>query len=292
MKKIIKGDITTVKPPYGWKEFHTVMNYMAEINEIKDSQLLDLIKKYDHFVCKLVNRSTSYKSNRPQDYVVCILGARSFRLATGGIYLAVSGYSDLSPNLGRTIWEISLRLINMKSNPVASSLGYLLFSCAEDLSIDEAELKYRTENNLELVYIPDHIKAKKEYFNKLKSEASKKGLNPDKIQKKYGKISIYKICKELGIEKAYKVNYGYDCGHVHERNLTTHTIVKETKGGREFELGPINEACLEGAADILTNLSLALYAAAEIVEDKKLVIESEDLMKEIKKRYDLCKNFK
>lgn len=280
----------TVKPPYGWKEFHPVMNFIAESNEKKGPELLGLVKNYDFFVGKLVNRSTSYISDRPQDYVACILGARSFRLAIGGIHLAVSGYPDLSPNLGRTIWEISLRLFNMKSNPVEASLGYLLYSCSEELSIDQTEFEYRTENNLELGYIAEHIEAKRNYFNKLKSEASSKGLNPDMIQKKYGKLSIYKICQKLGIEKAYKVNYAYDCGHIHERNLTTNYIVKTDEDGRKFELGPINEACLESVADILTNLSLSLSAAAEVVEDKDLIIEAENLMNEVKKRYNLCCN--
>jgi hypothetical protein len=129
------------------------MAALAEVSESRNGRLYALVEDYDRFVGVIVNRPHGLDTQRPQDYLACMLTARSFRLMIGGLLLSASGYGDLSPNLGRTIWEIGLRLYYAQTDPVAASLGFFAHSARRNLEALQAELAHRRSLGEDVGYL-------------------------------------------------------------------------------------------------------------------------------------------
>src|SRR2546421_8875326 len=102
---------------FTWYQFRHVMGWLAKDYEKRAKPLLDLFREFDDLVGLFTLRELGYGSERPHDGVACTLAVRAFRLTTGAIHLALSGYSDATPNLTRTVWEIGIRLLDMRRDP-------------------------------------------------------------------------------------------------------------------------------------------------------------------------------
>ena len=259
-----------IKKGIEWEEFHNAMNETARTNVESWRPLFDFISTFDSVFTDLIDRSTAIEGERPQDYVALILATRSFRLAIGGLTLAVSGYQDLVPNLLRTIWEINIRLIYMKRDPVKLAMGYLLHSAYEKINGMESGGKYYNETEKRSSYFYENLRINKDYYGYLERIAQNHGLNPKSTRKKYEKMKVAKMCKDLGIKIAYDIAYSHYCGFVHERNLATNYFMKETNNSRVFEAGPVDRFALETSKDTLKHLGMVLEAVADLVEDQQL----------------------
>lgn len=246
--------------------------------------LLDLVQECDVIVDKMVSRPMSYASDRPQDFVVSILAVRAFRLAISSLQIALAGYVDSTSNLDRTVFEISIRLLDMTTDPVASSLAYLIQGATEEISTMEAELVHRRQSSLETLNLPANLDRERQYLEDLRKLCRERNIDPEAARKKHGKLNIRDICRAFGIEKAYLVNYAYDSSHVHEKNVATSHFYSESPESRNFELGPIPEAIPHGVADTLKNLSLVLEIGSGILEDEELIRRTKDLVQSVQKQ--------
>ena len=246
------------------------MDEFSVLNNENWQPLLDLIRSYDSLTDKVLHRPTSPASDRPQDYVISILVTRSFRLAISGIRLALSGYPDSVPNLDRTIFEISIRLLDIGGNPISGSLGYLIQGSAEEISAMEAELNHRTKTGEVTGNLGVNLESMRKHMSLYESLARRHNLNPRKIQKQHGILNVRNVCKKYGIEKAYFVDYCYYSSHVHEKNVATSEFLKDREGIRQFEFGPIADGCVECVVDVLRNLGMVISIASDILQDKDI----------------------
>lgn len=257
------------------------MSILSEESYIKWGDIFKYIPILDHVVAKIIDRPLSYAYERPQDFVTAILSVRAFRLTIGGLHIASSGYPDLTPNISRTVWEISLRLLLLKENPIKGSIGYLLFGVSEEIKSLDAEIEHRKSRQQVLGKLERNRKTIKEYHDELKAIAKKRGINPDQAQKEFGKINTKKLCKKYGIGKAYKVNFAFQSGFIHARYETRQDFYEESSGMRTFNMGLLESGCREAALDALLNLALVISFAAEVVEDKKVITETDSILREI-----------
>jgi hypothetical protein len=142
---------------YDWNWFKSGINQASRSVETQARELFALVPEIDATVRLALNRPTSYASDRPQDYVVSILIVRSFRLFISSIILSTAGYSDAVPNLGRSIMEIGLMLLDIRSDPVATSLGYMLHSAQEEIVSMETQLGRLAAKGEDALNLPTNL---------------------------------------------------------------------------------------------------------------------------------------
>jgi hypothetical protein len=243
----------------------------------------------DNILAQIVNREMSLFSKRPQDYIVALLSASAFRVATSGFYLASAGYPDVVPILGRTIWEISIRLFDFQQNPVELSLAYILNSKWMEIKTITAEIEYRRSNNIQLEALERNLESIKKKYNEISAHAENLGFEPDKIRKDYKKTSLKEICRKLGpaFEKSYDVDYSDACGHSHGAGNSFSSFLNLSSINMEFNMGPIvSSECLASASDIISYLSRVLSISAEITEDSSIVVQSRELTLNVRRAID------
>lgn len=274
---------------YEWEWFSRNMSSLAAINGNRWCALVDLVAEADALVARLVDRPLSYAEERPQDYVASILAVRSFRLSTSAIWLAASGYPDSAPNLIRTVWEIGIRLLDLKVSPVAGALGFLLEGEQIKVATMKAESDYRLARGEATGNLDANMQAAREMISSLEAFSLRHGLDPVKIRKSHGRLKFGAICREHGIEKAYFVNYRDMTGYAHESNLASNEFFAASHGRGRFDLGPITYGSLETSVDALTQLALTLSHAVDVIQDPQLVKPAELFLQGIGDRYALAK---
>ncbi|HYL34442.1 MAG TPA: DUF5677 domain-containing protein [Bryobacteraceae bacterium] len=254
------------------------MGALAAKNEAASAVLLSLFSDYRQLTERVISRPSSYASERPQDYVASLLAVRCFRLAVGAILLSQSGYPDLAVDAARPIWEIAIRLCDLGRDPVPAALGYLLRGVWEELIVMEAELRYRSENGLDVGNLPRNIGACRAYQSSLELRARSLGHDPRVISNRYGRLNVRQVCKDLGVEKSYLVDYKFFSTHAHSLAAATDDAVKERGGRRELIFGPIADGAFESAFDTLRNLGVAMCFVAQVVDDPMIAAEAERLI--------------
>jgi hypothetical protein len=128
---------------YGWPWFRDEIRKGVALSERYCSDFLALVADIDSVAGEVFARPTSPFSDRPQDYVVSVLVARAFRLTVSALYIGLGGYPDSGTNLERTVWEISIRLLDMTRARADAALGFLLEGTASEIAQVEAELDHR-----------------------------------------------------------------------------------------------------------------------------------------------------
>jgi hypothetical protein len=252
---------------YDWNYFKSSINQTNRSVEAQAKELLDLVSDVDLAVQRVVDRQTSYASERPQDYVVSILIVRSFRLFISTIILGASGYADIVPNLGRSIMEIGLLLLEIRSNPVPTSLGYMLHSAQEEIITMETELGRSRAKGADVLNLPTNLEEWRHFHSDLASLARDKGLCAEEIERSFARTSIRSLCKRHGIEEYYLVNYKFSSLFTHCLHASLDGVIVEDQTRREFVLSPVDyhgdAALMDSFAQMITNLVLA----GEILED-------------------------
>jgi hypothetical protein len=255
---------------YDWRWFRDAMHECTAIGEREAAELLPLVSELDALIGAVVARPTSPFSDRPQDYVVSLLCARAFRLTVSAIKLALAGYPDSAVNLSRTTWEIAVRCLDLLENPVAGALGYLLEGLTSEAGQLTTELDHRQRVGEPVFQGPENLKSIQEQVRKLEAHARKLGHDPDKIRKRHGHLNVFQVCERFGLEKAYRVDYAFGSGHVHEKNVAPSLFTAEKDGGREFEMGPIPGHGEPVTLDSMMDLTLVVGATAGVLGDKEL----------------------
>jgi len=165
---------------------------MTKKNEGRCQALYDLVEPYDAFVGKFVSRPHGLATDRPQEYLACVQLVRSFRLLIGGLWLSASGYSYLSPNLGRTIWEIAIRLLYSQKDPTAATLGFFIHADIRQIEAMEAELAYRNSNTIPVGHLPENCRTAQEHRAWLEGVAQARGVDIASAVKIFGQGSSYR----------------------------------------------------------------------------------------------------
>jgi hypothetical protein len=176
----------------------------------------------------------------------------------------------------RSVWEISVRLMDMPADPIAASLGYLLAGVGTELSVAHAERTSRIDEDLPssdaLERNIENIEAR---HTELETLARARGLDPQLIEGKYGRLNFRDACSRLGIERAYLVNYAFASGYAHEKNVATSDFLSIDEDERRFELGPVRDSRIEAVADTLRYLFLAIHCAATVLGDQTASAQAE-----------------
>lgn len=259
------------KEYWNWDEFRAAMDGHLSSHTHESKDLLRLVQECDKIVSKIVDRPLSYVHERPQDFVAALLTTRSFRLCISAIRISLSGYPETVPNLTRTIWEIGLWLFLIQNDPIGASLGFLLSGGKQEIEMMEYDLQQRCSEKEHLGNLPKNLQTWKDYRETLEGIIRKHGLSLEDIRKKYKRLSPWKICKNLGLERAYKISYAFMSGHVHERGFANEVFLDESQSDvRKFVLGPVCSGCVEGVVDVLYTLIANLCGAAAIIGESDL----------------------
>lgn len=268
-----------------WPAFSRTMERLVAIGEVQCAPLLQIVEPVDRLLGRLVARETSPLSDRPQDYVACILAVRAFRLTVPSIHLALSGYPDACPNLYRTQWEICMRLLDMAVSPIEGAMGYLLQGAIEELSTARAEQEDPGDGDVPMDRVSSEVGRLTLRYSELEEHARSRGLDPEAVRRRHGNLNYRDVCRRFGIERSYLVNYAFSSGFVHEKNWATSAFVSSPlEGERLFELGPLPEARPEAMADALRLALMALSVAAGIVGDEALATEAEAITRGLDSR--------
>lgn len=264
-----------------WERFRDAMSQLAQRNEKEYIDLLSFVGKADQVVGRIVSRDMGVDSDRPQDYVFAILAVRSFRLATGAVDLALRGYSDLGPNLVRTIWEIGIRLMDMQDNEPAAAYGFLLQGVHEKIEQLEADLADLKAHNQPVGFIEINLNNIKAHRDELSRIALKRGVDPEKARRRFGKTNFHDVCQRYGGAKGYKVSYGYLSSFVHEKNASTNEFLLSDRGMAQFNLGPNPDSNYAGVFDPLRYMILVLGFISDFLGDAQLALDTKSLAGEL-----------
>jgi hypothetical protein len=264
-----------------WRHFREVICRFAAKNETRAAPLLEFFGTCDRIVGRIVSRPLGIDSHRPQDYVIATLAARAFRLTTGAVFLDLSGYPNLGPNLVRTVWEIGIRLIDMHEDPRKAAYGFLLHSVSEELRHLEAEIAYRRSSGEALGFLEANAHSRARHREEVRDAAQKRGIDPNEAEERFGKLNVRVVCERVGIEKAYKTTFAFYSSFVHEKNAATPEFLESDRGLARFELGPLVGTPPAGTFDALKTLVLVLGFAADLLEDSALSKDTKVLSKEL-----------
>jgi len=272
---------------FPWSAFRVAMADLAARNEPRCLKLYALIEPFDTYVSEVITRPHGINSERPQDYLACVLLVRSFRLAIGGLLLAACGYSELSPNLERTIFEIGIRLFYSQRDPVAAALGFFIYAARQEAEAIEAELVHRRSRSEDLERFQENYESTRGRKDWLETAAKARGIDVAKAVATFGKLNIRKVCREIGIEKAYHVDFAFASGHVHGRNLATESFLSVSGTIGEYELGPAEGGPVcEATFDILRTFCLVAEGAARLVEDKSAIVKAKRLRTQLVRAWE------
>ncbi|AFM24872.1 DUF5677 domain-containing protein [Desulfomonile tiedjei] len=253
---------------YDWNWFRSSINQTARTIEPQIKQLLDFVSEVDLIVQQVVDRPTSYASERPQDYVVSILVVRSFRLFVSSMILSLSGYADVVPNLKRSVMEIGLMLLNMSSNPVAVALGYMLHSVQEEIISMETELGRLNTKGGNALNLPRNLEEWKNFHSLLGDLAKDRGLIAEEIQRNFARTSVRSLCREHASEEYYLVNYKADSLFTHGLHACLGGLVEDNPDQRTFMLGPAINHADAAVMDSIAQMTANLALAGDILEDE------------------------
>jgi hypothetical protein len=254
---------------YKWDEFRKIMTRMCKVRSDEWNELLKIHEELDQIALGIATRPMNLREGIVA-YVLALLSTRSFRIATGGVYLAASGYPDLVPNLTRTSWEIGLRILTMQEDPIAAAYGYLLHGVTTEIGTVEAEIEHRAKSGEELGNLRRNLESLNSYRKDLEKLAIEQGRDPLKAKNKFGKLNVRQTCERLGIEKAYHVTYAWDSGFVHESNIASSDFTSQYRAEWCFDLGPLVEVPSEDAVDALRQCSFVLLWSADILGETDL----------------------
>jgi len=242
---------------------------MCKIRSNEWQEILKIYGELDRIIIGITTRTMNL-SEGIVAYVLALLSTRSFRLATGAVYLATSGYPDLVPNLNRTSWEIGLRILAMKEDPVAASYGYLLHGASTEIKVIEVEIEHREKFGEEPGFMHKNLKSLKLYRKMLEELCIAQNRDPLTALNKFGRLNVRQVCKRLGIEKAYSVTFSWDSGFVHGNNITSDQFVYDHGPDVHFDLGPLLDSPDAGIIDALRQCSFVLFWSADIIDDQEL----------------------
>lgn len=264
---------------YDWDWFRITMTKAVSWNEPACRSALDLVKGIDATVSQILAWPTAPLSDRPQDYVVSLLVARSFRLTVSTVYLSLAGYSDSATVMQRTVWEIATRLLDMTTAPVEAALGYLLDSAAIEIGHLDAEIGYMEAEGEPVGCAPQNLRRARNHYADLREAASKKGFDPDLLRSRYGRLNYRDVCQRFEMERAYRVGYAYLGAFAHEKNAAADDFVSEKGERRDFEMGPVGPPERNAATvfDVLGLMTAILPIAASIMEREDLVEAAQEL---------------
>jgi len=270
---------------YGWAWFRDEIARGVQLSEARCTSILAHIQEMDAIVCDIVARPTSPFSDRPQDFVVSLLATRVFRLTVSALYIGLGGYHDSATGLTRTVWEIAIRLLDMTDSPEAAALGFLLDAASSEINHVDAELEHRQRSQLPSGNLANNLRMMRSHYDALAQVTITRDLDPKVIASRHGILNFRNVCERFGIGKAYRVNYAFQTGYVHEKASAATDYMIETPEGREFHLGPVG---VPGgpqtvAIDVLTDAALALVTAARIIGDGELIQRTDNLLEALRR---------
>ena len=268
---------------YGWSWFSDEIRKGVAFSERYCTDFLALVEDMASIAGAIFARPTSPFSDRPQDYVVSVLVARAFRLTVSSLYIGLGGYPDSGTNLERTVWEISIRLLDMTTAPAAAALGFLLDGTTSEIAQVAAELEHRQVNGEPVHLLPTNRERLQAHYDALARFARDQGLDPEHIHRKHGRLNIREVCKSFNIEKAYLVDYALTTAYVHEKNSASSDYVIERKGERHFLLGPIGTpgGPMTIAIDVLMDMARVLTIATRIVQQENITKRADEVLQKL-----------
>ncbi len=265
----------------GWDYFRFAMADTYRRCLPSATPILALVQKYDRFFGRLVSRDLGTYGERPQDLMACAMGVRAFRLTIGALWLALSGYTDITPSLSRGVWEIGLRLAHAEQDPRAATLGTWLRDAWKEKKAMQA-LALREGVDGARKAMEAHVQLKGLELDKLTKQAASLGFDPDAIRKKYGAATIRDVCDDLGVPDAYEGSYAWYSAYTHNRSQVLSDFSRKVGNERLFEAGPkYHEEWLVFAACTMQHLATAAINAARLVEDRALLREAMTLADQV-----------
>ena len=182
------------------------------------------------------------------------------------------------------MWEIGLRVLDIKAAPLDASFGYVLEGITREIASIEPELAYRKASGLPVGNLETNLHLLKNHHARVQAIARKKGVDSERAEKQHGTLNLRNVARKNGIEKAYLVNFAFQSGFAHGRSPSYNFLITEDDTRRQFSLGPDETEATEAAVDAITQLALGLSLVADALEDPPLLQRAESLLREANDR--------
>jgi len=272
---------------YNWSWFRENMVKSLYKAEEQMPKTLGYYRKLDEVVCKLIETPTNPLKDVPQYLVAYDMSVRAFRLATSGIYLALSGYPDVAMGMKRAILEIVIRLLYMTSNAEEGAYGFLLDNAERDIAHLEEILKAREGPMVEIEKeIKLNIKWTRKLYSDIAAIAKKKGYDIERAKKKYGKVRMSEMSRQVNLMDIYKTSYAFESRYVHSRMFYDTDAMHVEGNLMAYEMGPIEKGNCSAVHDILMILMTAVDLACALAGKESAKAICEKLEGEMKRDYD------
>jgi len=239
----------------------------------------------------IISKRDSMTGEHPENFVAAIWQVKSFRLTFAGIKAALTGYPDVSTSMHRTVWERAVRLVYMKANPLAAALGLLIDSVQRQIKPLGAEIEYRKSKGIDLMNFERNLFVLNRLYKRLCDAASSSGIDSNDSVKRFAKKPISDICRQLGIEKAYNVDYRFSSAAIHGTDFALDDLIYSDGNREYFRIGPIVTVMREGAVfDCLRHMTMHAIAAADLTDNARALKEGTRISDELQRIIELHQN--
>lgn len=209
---------------------------------------------------------------RPQDHAAVGLSIQAYRFCVASATAALSGYADACPPLNRSIWEIQLRLFDIREAPHAGSLGYLFYGATQETLAREHEIRASLGNPVER---DRELALWRNWRDDIRQRAQEEGIS-DADLKAHGKLSFKTLATAAEQDLAYKTLYARHSAVAHggqASTIYTHLLSTGAMKGGAGVLLPFKEWTLDGIGDALASACVVFALAAQVLGEEALYFD-------------------
>lgn len=252
--------------PFEWRELHARLE-AARLEHAKMCEPLVWYFGPASEFCKRIIADGRSPANgpRPQDHLAVGMSIRAFRTALASVELSLAGYADTTAALNRSIWELQLRLSDVRQHGLLAALACLLHEAEQEV----AAYEYEAANG---EHKEGYLEAWTGWRDELRERATTSGFSIDEL-KRHGKLNFKVTAAASAQTDAYKTLYVRHSLAAHGASSAAHYASLSSAGAVREEGGillPLESYVVDMIGDALTQLFLCLSYAAEIVGDLTL----------------------
>jgi hypothetical protein len=262
--------MTDQRFPFGWPSLHHRIEDARQTYAQQSEPLLWYVGPATEFCKRIIGPGRSpANGSRPQDHVAVGVAIHAFRSALASIELCVGGFADAAAPINRSVWEMQLRLFDVRQTGMLGALACLLYEAETEIAAREFELANGWHTGDEAT---GALEAWVAWRDELHAKATAAGFTSKDLAR-HGKLPFGATATEAQQLGSYKTLYARHSLTAHgSRSSTMYTNL--SAGGLFTEEGapllPLDAYVVDMIGDVLTQLFLSFSYAAEIINDPEL----------------------
>jgi hypothetical protein len=256
--------------PFDWPNLHQRIEAARESYAQRSEPLLWYVGPATEFCKRIIGPGRSSANGpRPQDHVAVGVAIHAFRSALASIELCVGGFADAAAPINRSVWEMQLRLFDVRQTGMLGALACLLYEAETEIAAREFELANGWYSGDDAT---GGIEAWIAWRDELRAKAIAAGFTSRDLAR-HGKLPFGDTSKEAQQLGSYKTLYARHSLTAHGSRSSTMYANLAARGLFAEEgapLLPLDAYVMDMIGDVLTQLFLSFRYAADIINDRTL----------------------